>query len=146
MILNGGIEVDRIKAKEHLIWLINNKKRFEIRQIRKKRTDSQRKYLHVILSYYALEVGETLEYIKQEVFKKEINPDIFKTTRVNPKTGVVRIDWRSSEALDTKEMTICIDRFRNWSSKNFGIYIPEANEKQFLDHIENEIEKQKQWL
>ncbi|MGV8136517.1 MAG: hypothetical protein AB2L20_15010 [Mangrovibacterium sp.] len=146
MIFNAGIESDQIRAKERLIWLVKNKKRFEITELRRNRTDRQNKYLHLILSYFALEVGETLEFIKQETFKKTINPDIFKSERINPKSGKKRECWKSTSEIDTKEMSVCIDRFRNWALQKTGIYIPQAHENEFLDHIQNEIEMQKQWL
>lgn len=146
MIYNGKIQADHQRAKERLIWLLNKGKRFEITEKRRNRTDPQNNYLHLILSYYALEIGETLEYIKQEIFKKIVNADIFLTERVNPKTGEIRPMWRSTADINTKEMTVCIERYRNYCLKEAGVYIPSPNEKQFLDHIQNEIELQKQWL
>lgn len=146
MIFNGNIESDHKKAHEHLKWLLEKKKRFEIVEKRRIRTDRQNKYLHLILSYFALEVGETLDYIKHEIFKVTINPDIFKTQRVNPKSKKTRIDWRTTVGLDTKEMSVCINRFRNWCLQKAGVYIPEANEYDFLDNIQNQVESQKQWL
>ncbi|WP_372776480.1 hypothetical protein [Mangrovibacterium sp.] len=146
MIFNSKIPGDHIKAKEYLTWLLKNGKRFEIVEKRKIRTDRQNRYLHLILSYFALQVGETLDYIKQEIFKKEINPDIFKTIRVNPKSGKKRTDWRTTAGLNTKEMSVSIDRFRRWCSQKTGIYIPEANEHQFLDQIQNEVEQNRHWL
>lgn len=53
---------------------------------------------------------------------------------------------RSSSEIDTKQMTQAIDKFRNWSSKEAGIYLPDANEDQFLEHIRQESERQRQWL
>ena len=146
MIYNSKIESDQTKARAYLEWIINGKKRFELSVKREKRTDNQNRYLHLILSYFALEYGETLEYVKLEFFKKLLSPDIFKTERTNPKTGEIREYWRSSADIDTKEMTIAIERFRDWSSKESGIYIPSPGEKEFLDHVQNQIELQKHWL
>ena len=146
MIYNSNILSDQIKARERLEWMIATKKRFELSVKRERRTDSQNRYLHLILSYFALEYGETLEYVKLEFFKKLLNPDIFKTERTNPKTGEVREEWRSSADIDTKEMATAIDRFKNWCSKESGIYIPTPGEKEFLDHVQNQIELQKHWV
>jgi hypothetical protein len=99
-----------------------------------------------LLSYFALEVGETMDFIKQDIFKKTVNIETFKTTRKNPKSGKVREDWRSSADLDSKEMTTAIDRFKNWSVQKAGIRLPEANEQEFIDYITNEVEKNKEWL
>jgi predicted transcriptional regulator len=87
-----------------------------------------------------------MQFIKQDMFKRKVNPDIFKFERINPKSGKKRIEWKSTADLDTKQMTDAIDRFKNWSLKNTGIRLPEANEQQFLDHIQNEIDQNKQWL
>lgn len=138
---NNPFDVE--KSKTRLKWLIDHNKRFEIKEIRERRSISQNSYLHLILSWYAQEYGETLEYIKQEVFKKKINPAIFKTEYINEKTGEIRDDWRSSASLDTKEMTTAIDRFRDYSSKEAGIYLPEPTDMAALNYIETEIKKNK---
>jgi hypothetical protein len=146
MIYNTKNKIESIKANERLQWLTKNEKRIEIKELRGKRTTPQNAYLHLVLNYFALEYGETFEFTKQDIFKKWVNPEIFKTTRKNPKNGKTRDEWRSSADLDTKEMTDAIDRFKNWSVQKTGIKLPEANEQEFLDHIQNEIDKNKQWL
>ena len=146
MIYNSKIEIDKQKAMERIEWLIKNERKFEIKEIKHRRTLKQNAYFHLILSYFALEVGETLEFIKQEIFKKKVNPDTFRTERKNPKSGKIREDWKSTADLDTKQLSECIDRFKHWTVKNTGIRLPDANENEFLDYIQNEIELQKQWL
>lgn len=146
MIYNSKFEADRIKAKDRLEWIFKTEKRFELLVKRDRRTEKQNRYLHLLLSYFAIEYGETLDYIKLEIFKKIVNPDVFKSEHVNKKTGEVREDWLSTAKTDTKVLSTCIDRFRNWSLKEADIYLPTPNEKEFLDHIQNEIELQGQWL
>jgi len=109
-----------------------------------KRTYRQNNYLHLILSWFAAETGYSLEYVKSEYFKKTCNPQLF-IVEVDGKFGKKK-DLRSSKNLDTKEMTIAIDRFRDWSSKEAGIYLPEANEDEFLKHIEIEISRMERWI
>lgn len=146
MIFNLENKIDCIKFDDRVKWLKEKKKRVELINKVGTRTTPQNSYLHLLISFFALEYGETLEYTKQDIFKQYVNPDIFKTTRKNPKNGREREEWRSSAALSTKEMTDAIDRFKNWSVKTTGIRLPEANEQEFLDHIRNEIDKNKQWL
>jgi hypothetical protein len=146
MIYNLNNDIEQQKAQERLTWLCSKKKRIEIKELRGKRTTPQNAYLHLLLSYFALEVGETLEFIKHEIFKYTVNPDIFEYERINPKSGKRRTDMRSSADLNTKELTDAIDRFKNWSLKKTGIRLPEAGEQEFLDSIQNEIDKNKQWL
>ncbi len=139
MIYNPNIPFDLQKAKERFKWLISKGKTFELTEKRLKRSLNQNRYLHLILGWYAWEYGETREYIKQEVFKKVVNPEIFKTEYINKKTGEFREDWRSSADLDTKEMTTAINRFRDYASKEFGIYLPEPNDLINLNEIEKEL-------
>ena len=147
MIYNSKIESDNNNAKWYLDYLISNGKRYEIKEIRKSRSLKQNAYLHLILSYFALEVGETTEYIKQEVFKGIVNKDYFVYERINPKNKTKsRKALKSTRELNTKEMTDCIERFKNWAVMKYQIKLPDANEREFLDYIKNEIEKNKQWL
>lgn len=146
MIFNTKNKIDAEKAKNRLNWAIENNKRIEIIVKRFKRTNNQNRYLHLLLNYFALETGETLEYVKQNIFKRMVCKSIFIYDYKNPKTKEISNRCKSSADLNTKEMTDAIDTFRNFSSKEAGIYLPEANEHEFLDSVENEIENNKQYL
>lgn len=139
MIYNAQNEFDVNNARTRFEYLLKNQKTFELTEKRQKRSVSQNAYLHLILSWYALEYGETLEYIKQEVFKKQINKDLFETEYINEKTGEIRTDWKSTSNLDSKQMTVAIDRFRDYASKEAGIYLPEPKDMAMLQEIENQI-------
>lgn len=145
-VYNGSKPIDQERSKQRLLWLIANEKVFELTEKKRTRSISQNSYLHLILSIYALEMGETLKYTKEETFKKEINRDIFYFERVNYKTGEVRDEWRSTSNLNTKEMTICIDRFRNHAAKDLGLYLPEPRDLSIIDEMKIEIENKKEWL
>ena len=120
---------DREKARVRFEYLISKQATVELTEKKPTRSIRQNKYLHYLLGYFGLQYGETLQYVKEEFFKRTVNPDIFVYERVNQKTGEIRRDaLRSSADLDTREMTIAIDRFRNWASKEAGIYLPAANE------------------
>lgn len=146
MIYNAKIEFDCIRAKERLDWLIQNKKMFELTQKRPVVSLSQNNYLHLIIGWFAVEYGDTLEYCKQEIFKRQVNPTIFKTEFINRKTGEIRDSWKSINDLDSAEMTTAIERFRNYSSKEFGLYLPQPNEEEFLAEISKQMENFKEWL
>ena len=53
---------------------------------------------------------------------------------------------RSSKELTTSEMTLSVDRFRNWSSSVAGIYLPSPNEEQMLLYARQELERNKEFL
>jgi hypothetical protein len=146
MIYNAKNSFDCIKAEERLKYLISNEKKFELTEKKPLRTLSQNNYLHLILSYFALEYGETAEYTKQKIFKKIVNPQIFITEYVNRKSGEIREELRSTGDLDTKELTDAINRFMDYSSKIAGIYLPRPEDVLYLEEIEKQISNQKQYL
>ena len=139
MIFNANNEFDIQRAKERLGYLIDKKKTFEITEKKSKRTYSQNNYIHLLFAWFALEYGETPEYVKQEIFKKLVNPQIFLTEYVNYKTGEVREAWRSTADLNTKEMTTAIDNFRDYASKEAGIYLPTPDDLNSLNEIERQV-------
>lgn len=116
----------------------------EVKRRFPQRSPSQNKYLHVILGYFASQTGYSLDEVKQDWFKKHCNPDIFYRERVNQRGKTVRY-LRSSADLTTAECTMAIERFRNWSAAEGGIYLPSPNEDSFLLYCEQEIEKFKEY-
>lgn len=123
--------------------------RGDIVELRTKRQRSlkQSAYLHCILGFFGARYGEEAEYVKVEYFKKLINPDIFIISKgKDPFTGRDKYKLRSTSDLTTEEMSTCIDRFRNWSSKEAGIYIPTAEEGAMLALCEVEIAKAQRYL
>ncbi len=136
--------IDIERATVRLKHLIEKGAVFELKEKRFKRTIKQNSYLHLILGFFALETGYTIEESKQEIFKKIVNPDTFYEGEFG---GFVKIErWRSSASLNTEEMTLCIDRFRDYSAKEAGIYLPEPNDLVFLQEIEIRINNEKQYL
>lgn len=135
-------DVKRLLAK--IQYLIDKRKRVDIVEKKEKRTLSQNNYLHLILTYFAIEYGEPMEYIKKEYFKELCNPDMFIIPKEDKFKGRTMI-LRSSSDLDSSEMTTAIDRFKNWSAKEAGIYLPDANDEGFLTHIQTEMLRYKQW-
>jgi hypothetical protein len=92
-----------------------------------------------------METGNRLEFVKQEYFKKHINPEIFVIEVDDAYLGKVQV-LRSSRDIDTAQMTTAIDRFRTWASSEADIYLPSPNEQDFLQEIEMEMIRQKEYL
>lgn len=111
----------------------------------KARSLRQNSYLHVALGYFAAQTGETLEYVKQYYYKRLVNPDIFRRERDDKFLGHIEV-WRSSASLTQEEMSLSIDRFRNWSASEAGIYIPSPDDARLVQLMEIEIEKYKEYL
>ena len=117
----------------------------ELTEKKPRRSNQQNAYLHVILGYFAMETGNTLEWVKQQYFKKLVNADIFIREQEDKWLGRIKV-LRSSADLDSAEMTTAIDRFRNWASSEAGVYLPSANEDEMLALMEVEIARHKQYL
>ncbi|MGV4405293.1 hypothetical protein ACQ1PF_09685 [Ornithobacterium rhinotracheale] len=140
MIYNAENRLDTERAKQRLDWLIENKKSFELTEKKPKRSISQNSYLHLILGWFAVETGYTLEEVKQEIFKKHVNAEIFYDGEFEGKVKAVS-RWRSSANLDSKEMTIAIDRFRNFASAELGIYLPEPSDIMLINEMQRELSR-----
>lgn len=110
-----------------------------------RRTISQNSYLHLILGWFAIETGNTLDFVKKEYFKRHINPNIFVVEIEDKYLGKLKV-LRSSRDLTSAEMTTAIERFRNWASAEAGVYLPSPDEKSLLQYIEKESSRYKEYL
>ena len=52
----------------------------------------------------------------------------------------------STTKLTQEELSLAIDRFRNWSADKAGIYIPSSEEYIALLHIQRDIDNAKNYL
>ncbi len=139
-------DLDRASFLARAQLLADRKDVVELRT-KRQRTLNQNAYLHTILGYFAAVYGEDVEYVKQVYFKQLVNPEIFVIgSSIDRFTGEKRIQCRSSASLTTEEMSVCIDRFRNWSSKEAEIYLPTAEEGIMLRQCEIEISKAQRYL
>lgn len=111
---------------------------------KRRRTNQQNRYLHVAIGILAMETGNSLETIKQEVFKRRVNPDLFIVEREDPILGHIQT-LRSSRDLDKEEMSTAIDRYLRFCSDN-GVYIPSPEEEDMLREAEYEIANIEQYL
>jgi hypothetical protein len=136
-------EIDIQKAKVYFAHLIEKKKRIELKVKHPKRSISQNSYLHLILSAFGQNFGYTLAETKQEIFKNLVNLEIF---YVGQKGDLVTIsEWKSTADLNTKELTLAIDRFLDYSAKN-GYLLPDPSNLVWIEQLEQEIENNKQYL
>ena len=143
MIYDTSNRIQKEQAKTRFEHLLSNDKTIEVKEKRKTRSVSQNAYLHLILSAFGLEFGYTLEETKQYIFKQQVNSDIFND---GEKHGLITIQvWRSTANLNTKELTICIDRFLDYSAKN-GYRLPEPEDLIWINEIKNNIENNKKYL
>lgn len=112
---------------------------------KRQRSLPQNRYLHLILGWYALETGNTLEYTKREYFKLHCNYDLFAHEVADRWRGKT-YDLRSTRDLTTAELTTAIERFRKWSETECGIRLPDPEETAFLQAIEVEMSQKAEWI
>lgn len=145
MIYDLNTEIDRERLTKRVTALFSARKVVEVKVYQPKRTNAQNRYLHAILGEFAMQTGNTLEETKTEYFKKHCNAELFVVTKSLKHIGTIEV-LRSSAELDTAEMTTAIDRFRNWSASEAGIYLPSPDEEAYLAAIEVEMQRHRDWL
>lgn len=136
---------DRKKFKEKANEMFDAKAYVELKRKTTQRSLAQNNYLHLLLGYFATEFGYTIDEVKLDIFKRLCNKDIFERTRRNKHGFDVRY-IRSSTELDKQEMTMAIERFRNYSSAQCGLYLPEPNEHDALFFAQQQIENFKEYV
>ena len=144
-IFNLKNEYDIPKFKDYVNKLFRERAVVEVRKKLPNRTLAQNSYLHLLLGYFGSEYGCSLEEVKIDFYKRTCNRDLFERKKVNKKGKEVTY-LRSSAELTTGEMTLSIDRFRNFASSEAGIYLPSSSERDFLIHIQQTIENNKEFL
>lgn len=102
-----------------------------------KRSSAQNNYLHCLLGVVAMYVGESLEYVKQEIYKRMVNPELYVVEKDNKALGHI-VTLRSSRDLNKEEMSISIDRFRKWAAEQ-GIYTPSPDDLATISRINAEM-------
>lgn len=117
----------------------------ELAEKKPKRSLNQNAYCHLAISYFASQYGCTLEWAKAQYFKKLVNPDLFIREKEDKFLGKVKY-LRSSADLDVTEMSLAIDRWRNWCSIQASIYIPNVDDYYSIQLMEVEIKKNEKYL
>lgn len=138
MILDLSKDFDRKKCREYVEYLLKRQVVVEVKERKHQRSLAQNAYAHLLMGYFASEFGMTLEEVKYEVFKKRVNYEIFARERKN-KRGQKVVYMRSTTDLDTGEFTTAIERFRNFSASEAGLYLPAPCEHEALLEAEKQI-------
>tara|TARA_R100001460_G_scaffold10820_3_gene25507 strand:+ start:2511 stop:2939 length:429 start_codon:yes stop_codon:yes gene_type:complete len=135
-------DFDKERFKKRVNFLYENE-RVVILQEMTKRTLKQNNYLHLILTAFALETGYTLECVKRNFFKLEVNKDLFLTEEKG--NFGTKQSLRSTSQITKENLSIGIDRFKKWSSDN-GIYLPDAEDEEYLAHLEIEASRLQRYI
>lgn len=108
------------------------------------RTPNQNRYLHLLLGVVAMETGNTLEDVKREYFKRIVNPEIFRSYKVDNRGNTIAV-YRSTSDVSKEEMSMAIDRFKRWGADN-GFYMPNPDDSSLLKEIEIEMGRNQLYL
>lgn len=133
------------QARAKFEKLIKERKVFELTEKKPQRSIQANKYLHVCLAYLGCQIGETMEYVKRNYYKILCNKEIFVREREDKFFGKTKY-LRSSADLDSAEMILTIERFRNWASAECGVYLPIPDEERLLQLMEIEIDRNKNYI
>lgn len=144
MILDLNNNFDREKFKARSEFLLSKRKVIEITE-KTSRTLNQNNYLFFLLNIFAMEYGESVEFVKQRFFKERWNPAIFVRNKNDMILGEITY-LRSSADLTKEEMITAIDRFKVSSLKEAGIFLPDAISKEEQLELMIQIDKQKKYL
>ena len=142
--LNTGIDRERFKRRVNALY--ERRAVVECSEHKPKRTSPQNRYLHVILGEFAMQTGNTMNYVKVEYFKRLCNRELFVRTKYDDLAKKEVEILRSSKDLDTGEMTTAIERFRNWAASEAGIELPDPQDQEWIAYIEREMQHQRVWL
>lgn len=146
MIYDLNTDIDRARFERRVVTLKDKCALVELSEKKPRRTHPQNAYLHLLIGEFAMQTGNTTEWVKQEYFKRHCNAELFVRRRTDDLTHKEVEVLRSSRDLDTGEMTTAIDRFKQWAAVECGIDLPDAEDKEWLGYIEREMQHQREWL
>lgn len=146
MIYDLNTDIDRMRFERRVVALREKRVLVELSEKKQRRTHPQNAYLHLLIGEFAMQTGNTLDWVKQEYFKRHCNAEMFVRRRTDDLTHKEVEVLRSSRDLDTGEMTTAIDRFKQWAAMECGIDLPDAEDKEWLGYIEREMQHQREWL
>jgi len=138
-------EYEMEEFRKRVAKLTEQKKTVELKVKNPIRSLRQNKYLHLILGWFACNYGCSTEEAKLDFFKRKCNPELFIKEKTNKSGKQIKYLLSTSE-LDSGEMTTAIERFRNWSAAEADLYLPSPDDLRYLQYVEKEIEKNKEFI
>lgn len=145
MIYDLSNESHRKKFSEQARTLLADEAVIEIKKKSFTRSLSQNAFLHLLLGYFATQYGCSRDEAKVDYYKRTCNRDLFERSRSN-RFGANVTYLRSSRDLTKEEMSLSIDRFRDWASANAGIYLPSADDHRMIVFAMSEVDRAKEYL
>lgn len=142
--LQNELQAENFKRRCNMLF--NKKCVVELTEKKMQRTLNQNRYLHAALGFFGLQFGYTIDEVKTWYFKEICNAEMFVRYKKDFFSGEQKKVYRSTSDLTTEEMTVAIERFRNWAADTAGVYIPSPDEHRLVMQMEVELEKGKIYL
>lgn len=146
MLYDLSIELQAENFKKRCNALFKKRCIVDLTEKKPQRTLRQNAYLHAALGYFGMQFGYRTDEVKNWYFKETCNPDLFVRKVTDVITGEERKVLRSSADLDKEQMTVAIERFRNWASDVAGVYIPSPEEHRLVEQMEMETLRARLYL
>ena len=130
---------DQQKAREYLDKLIKSKSKANLTKIHPKRSTDQNSYLHVLFGLWGNNFGYTMDEAKQTV---KFALGLAYTESGNGKIKLTpAVHYQKTSEMDSKELTIFIEKFRDWSAMTCDYYLPSPaeyiEEQIYFDNLTN---------
>ena len=109
------------------------------------KTNNQNRYLHACFGYLGAQLGYSRDYVKRVFFKQYANAALFVVEKTD-RDGRKYKDTRSTADLTKEEMSLAIDRFRNWAAREAGVYIPSPDDAIAVLSMEQIVQKNEEQL
>lgn len=134
---------DIAEAQRLLSQLTVDGKMVEIKEVKPRRSLAQNAYLHLLISAFGAHFGYSADEAKSLYKRLPGNKNLY--IQHFDRDGVKFEYERSSAKLDKAEMQKSIDTLREWSEK-MGYLLPDAEDREWLMRIENEVEQHERYL
>lgn len=143
MIYNLATPLDKERFSTRVKALLEKGSAVELTE-KVPRSKRQNHYMHLLIGVVAMEVGETVDYVKEEYFKKLVNKDLFVREKNDKFIGKVPVILSSTQ-LTKEEMSVAIDRFKKWGAEQ-GFYMPSPDDVYLLQMVEIEMGRIRHFL
>lgn len=136
-IYNGHSSQDVLKSITYIQGLQSKGALYRVTEM-KNITGAQRGYLHVVLGIVAMSLGESIDTVKQEYYKKIVNNDVYAVAVKSKVTGQWSVTYRSSENIPAEIIGKTIKKFVTWVQTDLAkltgmvIAIPPPENKEAL--------------
>lgn len=143
MKLNLSLELDKARFVARCNALLQKGAFVELTD-KSGKSREQNSYEHLLMGIVAMEIGESLDYVKENYYKRLVNPDIFVYEKTDPFLGKIK-DTYSCKEISKEQTSVAIDRFKRWMNEQ-GYYAPSHLDEERLQDVWREMGRMEQYI